>query len=257
MVSFPIPDKQSPIRFVDICWQEYNLGPLVFDLTKGRIHPTHGAHLDPDINSGSLKSRHPDWKPIFGQTGAAQGHLRKNSIQRGDLFLFFGLFRSVKKVRGNFVWDRRLLPRHVIWGWLQIEEILKLDGQVPFRYAWANYHPHLQRKPETNDTLYVAKRYLDLPGLDTGKLEGAGIFPYFSERLALTPPIASSPTQWELPKWCFPRDGQFPFTYHSNLTRWTKTESCTRLKAVARGQEFILDTKDFPEAIEWIRKLLA
>jgi len=46
MVSLPIPDKWSPIRYKDISWQEYNLGTLVSDLTGGRVASSHSAHLD-------------------------------------------------------------------------------------------------------------------------------------------------------------------------------------------------------------------
>ena len=94
MVSLPIPDEQSPIRYMDIRWKEYNLGDLVSDLTNGRVPASSSAHLDPDINCESL-SRHAEWRPIFGQIGAAQGHLRKNNVQPGDIFLFFGLYQKV------------------------------------------------------------------------------------------------------------------------------------------------------------------
>jgi hypothetical protein len=40
------------------------------------------------------------------------------------------------------------------------------------------------------------------------------------------------------------------------MARWQTTENGTRLNAVARGQEFIHDTSDFPEAIEWLKELL-
>jgi hypothetical protein len=115
MVSLPIPDKQSSIRYGDIRWQEYDLGSLVSNLTGGRIPASDFAHLDPDINRESL-SRHSEWLPIFGQTGAAQGHLRKNGVQAGDIFLFFGLFRNVINTGGKLLWDTRSPLRHVLWG---------------------------------------------------------------------------------------------------------------------------------------------
>jgi hypothetical protein len=93
MLSLPIPDKRSPISYSDIGWHEYNLGTLVSELTNGRIHASDAAHLDPDLLQGSLV-RHASWVPIFGQTGAAQGHLRKTGVEQGDVFLFFGLFRE-------------------------------------------------------------------------------------------------------------------------------------------------------------------
>lgn len=255
MVSLPIPDKESPIRYGDIRWQEYNLGSLVSDLTDGRTPASHFAHLDPDINSESLP-RHSEWLPIFGQTGAAQGHLRKNDVQAGDIFLFFGLFRNVITTTGKLAWDTRSPLRHVLWGWLQIDEVLKVDGCNLPKYGWAKYHPHFHRNSDTNNTLYVARRYLTLPGVAAGGLVGAGVFLHFQEQLVLTASAATTPSQWELPQWFHPRDGNCPLTYHSDMARWQRTESGTRLNSVARGQEFILDTRNFPEAIEWLKGLL-
>ena len=255
MVSLPIPDKQSSIRYRDICWQEYDLGSLVCNLTSGRIPASHFAHLDPDINSESL-SRHSEWRPIFGQTGAAQGHLRNNSVQAEDIFLFFGLFRNVINNAGKLSWDTRSQPRHVLWGWLQIDEVLKVDSCDLSRYEWARYHPHFHRNSDANNTLYVARRYLTLPGVAAGGLAGAGVFLCFSEQLMLTASAATKISQWELPQWFYPHDNKYPLTYHSDMARWQRTENGTRLNTVAKGQEFILDTSDFPEAIEWLKGLL-
>ena len=255
MVSLPIPDKQSSIRYGDIRWQEYDLGSLVSNLTGVRIPGSDFAHLDPDINRESL-SRHSEWLPIFGQTGAAQGHLRKNGVQAGDIFLFFGLFRNVINTGGKLLWDTRSPLRHVLWGWLQIEEILKVEGCNLSRYGWAKYHPHFHRNSDANNTLYVARRYITLPVVAAKGLVGAGVFLRFSHQLMLTASAATTPSQWELPQWFYPRDGKCPLTYHSKMARWQRTENATRLKAVARGQEFILDTGDFPEAIEWLKGLL-
>jgi len=251
MVSLPIPDKQSSIRYGDIRWQEYDLGSLVSNLTNGHIPASHFAHLDPDINSESLP-RLSEWRPIFGQTGAAQGHLRKNGVKSGDIFLFFGLFRNVISTAGKFVWDTSSPLRYVLWGWLQIDEVLKIDN---CNLSWANYHPHFHRNSDTNNTLYIARRYLTLRGVSCAGMVGAGVFLHFSEQLMLTAPDATTPSQWELPQWFYPRDGKCPLTYHSDLARWQRTKNRTRLNAVARGQEFILDTEDFPEAIEWLKGL--
>lgn len=255
MVSLPIPDPQSPIRYGDIRWHEYDMGALVSDLTNGRISASHGAHLDPDINRESL-SRHAKWRPIFGQTGAAQGHLRKRGVRGGDIFLFFGLFRHIMSSEGKLVWDTRSPLRHVIWGWLQIDKILQIDGCCTSAYQWARYHPHFHRPSDANNTLYIAHRALTIPGLSLEGVEGAGVFPRFTERLALTAPDVATPSQWALPPWFYPRDGYYPLTYHADLARWQRTANGTRLNAVARGQEFILDTKDFPEAVAWLRALL-
>jgi hypothetical protein len=258
MVSLPIPDKQSPIRYEDIRWHEYSVGKLVSDFTVGRIPPTHFAHLDPDINRESL-SRCTGWRPIFGQTGAAQGHLRNNGVQKNDLFLFFGLFQNAVQYAGEFQRDRYSPRRHVLWGWLQIDEVLKIDVCAPSAYEWARYHPHFHRGPEASNTLYIAREHLMLSGDLGAGLPGAGVFPYFSDKLALTAPDAETPGLWELPQWFYPRDGKCPLTFHSDLTRWERADNGTgtRLNVVAKGQEFILDAEEYPEAIAWVKTLLA
>ncbi|MFX0139394.1 MAG: hypothetical protein ACFFDN_37485 [Candidatus Hodarchaeota archaeon] len=255
MISLPIPDKHSPIRYKDIRWQEYKLGSLVSELTGGRIPASHFAHLDPDLNRESF-SRKSGWRPIFGQTGVAQGHLRKNRIQPGDIFLFFGLFRDVTNTSLNFEWNKRKRLRHVLWGWLQVDEILKVDNCPPSRYSWARYHPHFYTGLEKDNAIYIARRYLELPGIRKKKLSGAGTFLYFSEQLALTEKTSTKPSQWELPKWLYPRDGKSPLTYHSNMARWQLTKKGTKLSTVSRGQEFIFDTEKYPEAIGWVKNLL-
>ncbi len=173
------------------------------------------------------------------------------------MFLFFGLFREIIETAGRFVWNTRSSVRHVVWGWLQIGEALKVDDCDRSRYDWAKYHPHFHRDPDANNTLYIARRYLRLPGVSSKKRAGAGVFTHLSEELVLTAPAARTPTQWELPQWFYPRDGLSPLTYHSDLGRWKRTRNRTRLSAVARGQEFVLDTAKFPDAIEWIEELLA
>ena len=175
ILSIPIPDRHSPIRYKDILWNEYNLGTLVSDLTDGRINASDNAHLDPDINSESI-SRHSEWRPIFGQSGSAQGHLRKNGIQAGDIFLFFGLFCNVLKTSGKLIWDKRLPLQHVIWGWFQINKLIKVDDCKLSEYNWARYHPHFHRDPDKNNILYIARRYLKLPGMSNVKQPGAGVF---------------------------------------------------------------------------------
>ncbi len=218
MVSFPIPDKQSPIRYSDIRWQEFNLGLLVFDLTRGRIPPSHHAHLDPDLSHESLP-RSLEWKPIFGQTGAAQGHLRKCGVQENDVFLFFGLFRQVVCKSGKLEWDNISQPRHVLWGWLQIGKVLNVEGHDKACPDWVEYHPHLHRSLEKNNTVYLSKAALELPGANNQGIAGAGVFPNFSNQIQLTVQSATTPSTWALPRWFYPKQSGRSLTYSNELSR--------------------------------------
>ncbi len=255
IVSLPIPDKQSPISYSEIKFDGTSIAELVFQLTKGRIPSYYRAHLDPDLVAGSLP-RLPGWRPIFGQTSAAQGHLRNNAVGPGDLFLFFGLFRHVRVMRGSYTWENGARPCHLIWGWLQIGEVLELGVSLPKGCEWATYHPHFHRGGDLNNVVYVASQYLNLDCIGSQKIPGAGAFPCFSSSLELTAPTAQSPSIWDVPAWFHPTGRQTPLTYHTDLGRWRMIGSRTELRTAARGQEFILDCDDYPEAMPWVSTLL-
>jgi len=258
LLTLPIPDARSGIAYRDLQIEGINPGRLVSQLTRAKVKGSRGAHLDPDLNAGHLP-RLPGWRAVLGQHGAAQGHLLKQNVGPGDLFLFFGLFRDaeISNRRWRFIPGTR--PRHIIWGWLQIDEMLEVDtlpqlnGIDGSSYHWLNYHPHLHGKPEKSNTLYLARDTLSLPGLE--QIRGSGTFERFNSALQLTQPGSGKPSQWQLPKWFYP-GARPPLSYHANVERWQQTRSHCLLNAVARGQEFVLTADQYPESIEWIRALL-
>lgn len=180
MIALPIPDSTNRVRYADLKWRGRNLGEVVEKLNGSEASANSSAHLDPDLRP-ALVQRQCGWRPIFGQTGKAQGHLRNQKVGRGDLFVFFGLFRRV---------DSRLRwtgPRmHVLWGWMQIDQIVPVDvvrGDVTSTWGWAADHPHVAHKPNPDDTLYVATRQLAIPGSEALSLPGAGTFDVFNARV--------------------------------------------------------------------------
>jgi hypothetical protein len=114
LISLPIPDKSSVIKYHDMTFNGYNLGDTAFHLTKGRVRRDYRAHLDPDLRADSLPHRHPKWKPVFGQMGAAQSHLEKQIISVGDIFLFFGLFRQTEQHPDGLLYIRNAPSIHVL-----------------------------------------------------------------------------------------------------------------------------------------------
>jgi hypothetical protein len=46
-------------------------------------------------------------------------------------------------------------------------------------------------------------------------------------------------------------------TYNSDLSRWRTSTAGVTLDSAARGQEFVLDCDDYPEATEWLWERLA
>lgn len=251
MMSLPIPDRSSTIRYSDITLAGHSLGGVVESLTRGKKKTYFGAHLDPDLVADAYP-RSDGWRPIFGQAGGEQSVLEREGVGPGDLFLFFGWFRDAE-LRGDSVQFRRgAEDLHVLWGWMQIGEVLQV-GTAPLP-EWASYHPHVAAaEGRINNTLYVASERLTLSGVRAA-VPGAGTFRKFAPALRLTSAGATR-SVWDLPAWFEPVGGRPPLGYHANPDRWTPHGDRVHLQTVGRGQEFVFDTKDYPEAVEWIRDI--
>jgi hypothetical protein len=244
MLALPIPAKGSSVRYRDLTWRGRNLGEMVTRLKGCAAKPDDEAHVDPDLMP-ELRPRPPGWRPAFGQLGGAQGHLRNEGVGAGDLFLFFGLFREVTD-GGAFV--RGAAARHVLWGWLEVGRALVVDEHRR-QLAWAADHPHLRIVGEPSNVLYVATDKLSVPGADG--LTGAGVFERFTPDLQLTASDATGPSRWRLPRWFHPEGRRSALSYHRNPTAWSREADAVRLRSVGRGQEFVLDADDYPEAVTW------
>lgn len=252
MIPLPIPDKQSPIRYQDLTVAGHNLGTVSSDLTRGRTRSDHFAHLDPDLLA-SAYPREPGWRPLFGQVGAAQTVLARAGVGPGDLFLFFGWFRRVTRSSSRLEYVKGAPDLHVLWGWFQIGEVITIDGASP--PAWMAYHPHLvPGSRAANNTLYVASETLAVGGV-ANDVPGAGTFATYDDRLRLTKP-ACSRSSWSLPRWFHPGPGRPPLGYHHDPARWHPDGDRVTLHAASRGQEFVLDSANYPEALSWIASLI-
>lgn len=250
LLSLPIPDRHSAIRYGDIDFGD-DYGALISQLTRGRLNRGSRAHLDPDLEASHLP-RAPGWRPVLGQSGAAQGHLRKQQVGCGDLFLFFGLFRPVETHQRRWRFIPGAPPRHIIWGWMQVAEVLSVDGSARGE-PWLAYHPHLQMPEDPNNTLYCASDCLS--AAVASDLPGSGTFRHCRSSLQLTAADSPNPSRWLLPPWFSP-DGRPPLTYHNQLKRWQPHDQGCILQCAARGQEFILDTAYYPQALAWIDGLI-
>jgi len=228
------------------------LGPIVEQFTRGRVTATYGLHLDPDLVPESMP-RAPGWRAAFGQAHAAQGILAREGITTGDLFLFFGWFRQAKETTKGLAY-RRLSPHmHVMFGWLQVGEVLR--PQRDAMPAWAGQHPHVVQPNRTNNTLYVAAERLTLDGEQLAT-PGAGMFTHYRDELRLTAP-GFTRSVWSLPAWFAPRPGRLPLSGHSKADRWSIADGSVHLRSVGRGQEFVLDMDAYPEASTWARGIIA
>ena len=256
LYSLPIPDNRgkfnSKITYKDLCHDDTNIGKVVEDLTCNRDGAKEPVHLDPDINYAAYP-RQEGWCPLFGQSGAAQGHLDNQNVRIGDLFLFFGLFRKVEKNFGRWDFVKGAPELHILWGWLQIGKIHKVDELVKVKteLPWARYHPHLCPVPckASNNTLYIAS-----DGLNWGNgliAPGAGRFPKLHPNLVLTESKKSA-SHWRLPRCFYPDEDKCPLTYHPKLDRWRHDDRYTYLKSASRGQEFVLNLDQYPDVTDWL-----
>lgn len=255
LISLPIPDPRSPVRYGEIGGEARDIGRLVSNLTGGRIRRSSRAHLDPDLVATD-RTRPPGWRPLFGQEGAAQGHLLNEGVGPGDLFVFFGLFQRVIRRKGRYLFDRQAPRRHLIWGWMQVDRVVPVtDCDGPLR-RWVADHPHWHHDSPGN-TLYIARRELAWPGGPAMALPGSGVFERDRRLLWLTDPAAARPTQWRLPAWMWPVEAARGLSYHRKPARWSREGGVLRLDAAARGQEFVFATDDHEQALPWLAGLIA
>ena len=212
-VSLPIP-AGGPSRTT---YADLGLGALVEHATRGRVRPDAPCHHDPMFVNGEC------W---FGQCGAAQTHLANRGVGRGDVFLFFGLFRE--EASGE--------PHHRLFGWLEVEEVVPLADCAPARLApfVAAGHPHALGMHAANDTIYRG------PG---------GVARRALPALRLTVP-EGPPSLWAIPDWL----RQTGLSYHDRPERWLRN---SRLKSVARGQEFVADIGRRQRPRAWLARVLA
>src|SRR5258706_9657488 len=91
LCPIPIPYSKSDVRDSDIHFGSRTLQNIRADLKPKRDDEL--THLDPDLQYNALINRPPGWRPAFGQSGAAGGHLINQGFGAGDLFIFFGWFQ--------------------------------------------------------------------------------------------------------------------------------------------------------------------
>lgn len=257
LLPLPIPSRHDAFKLGDLNTRGFDLAPLLADLSKAAHSPASTVHMDPDLDRAP-QLRLPGWRPALGQTGAAQSHLCAQAVGHGDVFLFFGWFRQVERLAGGWRFARGAPNLHVLFGWLEIEEMLPIverRAECLERHPWIADHPHVANPghyTDSRNTLYVAPAR---SAYVTGG-SGGGVFPQFSRALQLTADNASR-SVWKLPKWFFPGPRRTPLSYHSKPSRWRVEGDGCRLMSVAKGQEFVLDVSDCDEAKLWIKRLIA
>ena len=223
---------------------------MVKHLSNDRVNGWDRVHLDPDLNESSVVRSEP-FRAAFGQCGAAQSHLGSHQIGRGDVFLFFGWYRQVECVKKRWRYVKKAPDQHIIFGWMQVDKVIPVASLLTEnQFPSLRQHPHCFGTFSGDNTLYVAIKKLSF----NKKVKGAGCFPAMHQLLVLTAPNRSR-SVWLLPDWMHPQGRNSVLSYHNDLSRWSSGCDGTLLKSAARGQEFVLDTNDYPEAPGWLNSL--
>ena len=235
MLSLPIPCNYDQ-SYKDMIYKGMSYESIIRDLKAKKCYSNCG-HLDPDLRIDIHFEAPDNWKPIFGQTDAAQSHLENQGVTIGDVFLFFGWFRKTELKNGVLSYIKGTKDAHMLFGYLQIGQIVQ--GIDKEKFPW---HPHSYRIG-SNDTMYIASDKLIIDGNDTG-LPGAGTFKY-SDELVLTMP-GMPKSRWNLPDFfrevnisCHSKDSWKPEGY---------------FQTVRIGQEFVIS--EDPRVTEWAKNII-
>lgn len=251
LLPVAIPDKRSPIRYRDLK-DTVGIGRMVKHLSNERLNSWDRVHLDPDLNAHSIE-RQEEFQAAFGQCGAAQSHLASHQIGPGDLFLFFGWYRQVEYVKRRWRYVTGAPDQHIIFGWLQISRLVSVASLLAGdQHPALRSHPHCFGEYSGDNTIYVARKVLSF----NKHCAGAGCFSSRRDALVLTAQYKSR-SVWQVPRWMHPHGKGSVLSYHQDLSRWSRDADKTILKSAARGQEFVLDTSHYPEAIDWVKTLLS
>lgn len=263
MVSLPIPSARASTRYSDLTFGgEIGLGSLVESLTSGRLTASSTTHFDPDLDADAIPRLH-GWRPSFGQAGGRLSHLNNCEVHAGDLFLFYGWFNDVVPGPEPDTWLRRRgQHRHVVFGWLQVGEVVDVGSDPSASLAakpWLKGHPHLAGTWSAQNTVYVAADRLDVPGWTPSRLiPGAGTFKSVSARRVLTKQAQPNRSRWSLPQMFSPRYGNVSLSFHRDTDRWVDdvvSSLTVSLNTVGKGQEFVMTAKDFRPVAEWVSSL--
>lgn len=239
LLSLPIPQKDDTIKFTELFNGQKSYYEIIRELNANniQINPSTKAHLDPDIRRSCIR-RLDNWKPIFGQAGAAQGHLRNQGVSENDLFLFFGWFKQTELINGRLSYKIGSPDLHIIYGYLQVDNIFGYGDTFP-DCAIGHSHCAPRHKNLVSNCIYVAKDNLsfnhDLKGADTLN---------FSKKLVLTKE-GMTKGKWQLPD----------FFRELNISYHTQNSFVNNyFKSADKGQEFVIQADD--RLTEWVKEIL-
>lgn len=232
LLSFPIPIENDRWFYDQIFYNRKSYLDIIKELKpKSKISKERTCHLDPDIRK-SATQRAKDWKAIFGQCDAAQGHLINQGIELNDIFLFFGWFKLTEIIDGHLKYVKGAPDLHIMYGYLQIGEIYKCGDNFP-EYTKTHSHVIDNYADKKSNCIYVANDKLSI----NNKFNGWGCFK-FDKSLVLTKE-GKTKGKWELPDMF----KGLAISYHPNPFKEDYFQSADI------GQEFVIEEKEEVEQL--------
>ncbi|WP_137400984.1 Nmad3 family putative nucleotide modification protein [Echinicola rosea] len=238
LLSLPIPEPRDSLAFEDLSHGGFTYWELIRSLHPAtKLSGASTCHLDPDLDPRALP-RDSKWRALLGQTGAAQGHLAKCGVGKGDLFLFFGTFRQTEMGEQGLTYRKDAPEVHMIFGYLQVEEVIDPREDCGPEIS---YHPHAQERfrAAKHNRIYRASERLDF----FPERPGGGVLKAHPG-LQLTKP-GFSKSRWQLPD-CF---RGVPISYHT-----AESFRPEYFQSAAKGQEFVVTANQ--KVKDWAKGLI-
>ena len=243
MLSFPIP-SDTGVEYSCMSYKEQKYSEIWKQLCPNRKDYREVCHLDPDIREGVRMKLVDNWKPAFGQCGAAQTHLENKGVTYGDLFMFFGWFRQTEnRPTGQLTYKKDSPGIHAIYGYIQVGEMLQ--GDRIQEYPW---HPHADQSlyAYANNTLYTPAPELIIGNYKTG-LPGYGTLEYAS-RLVLTKE-GMSRSRWNILDWF----NEVEISHHNK-----ESIKNDYFQSAGIGQEFVISANEeaMKNVTDWVKAII-
>ena len=243
LVSMPIPSPRDVNSYDQLWYGGKTYRQILKELAPQKRFLR--CHLDPDIDSSRLVNKPRGWKPAFGQCSTSASYLLNTvALSPNDIFLFFGNFRRVEEVDGHYHFVSRTgdfyrdNPIQVIWGYLQVGEIITDARTIAACYPW---HPHAvkYRLRRSTNILIVPRKHLSF----SPSRPGYGLLQYDIKRVLTK--CGESKATWKFNSVYGPRN---------IIAKNRRNVSMSGIYYPGIWQE--LGLKDSPETTAWVKEII-
>lgn len=238
LLSLPIPNDDSGLSYDEVAFRGHTYKEIIQQLRPSFNFEKHPfCHLDPDLYD-VMMDRPKDWMPAFGQCSISARHLENKKVNKGDVFLFYGMFRRTESHAGTLTYQKDAPIQHIIYGYLRVGEVLDTPEKIKDRCPW---HPHAIHVNRPNNRIYIPSDY--------------GAFSY-DEKYLLTKPDQPSRRLWSLP--AFFAEDEIDISWQGK-NRAVLIDGHAELNTACRGQEFVVtaNTSELEQELcRWVENLV-